>query len=56
MIDGGIATKRRSCERAGYQVNGLVSVRFDCDASSAVESGESVVVCALVQGRHITTQ
>ncbi len=56
MIDGGNATKRRSCGHARYQVNELASVRFDCDASSAVESGESVVVCTLVQGRHITTQ
>ncbi len=37
-------------------VNDLVSVRFDYEASSTIESGESVVGCALVQGRRITTQ
>ena len=37
-------------------VNDLVSVRFDYEASSTTESGESVVGCALVQGRRITTQ
>ena len=56
MIDGGNATKRHSYGRARDLVNELVSARFDCDASSAVELGESVVVCTLVQGRRITTQ
>ena len=56
MIDGIHATKRHSYGRARYQVNYLVSVRFDYEASSTIESGESVVGCALVQGRRITTQ
>ena len=56
MIDGGNATKRRSYGQAWYQVNELVSVRFDYEASSTVELGESVVGCTLVQGRRITTQ
>ena len=56
MIDGGLAAKRRSYGHAWYQVHVLVSVRFDYEASSTVESGESVVVCALGQGRRITAQ
>ena len=56
MIAGIPATKRHSYGRARYQFNYLVSVRFDYEASSTIESGEWVVVCTLVQGRRITTQ
>ena len=56
MIDGVIATKRHSYGLARYQVNRLVSVRFDYEASSTIELGELGVVCTLVQGRRITTQ
>jgi hypothetical protein len=56
MIDGIHVTKRHSYGPARYQVNGSVSVRFDYEASSTVESGETVVVCILLQERRITTQ
>jgi hypothetical protein len=54
MIDGINAANRASYGHARYSVNDLVSMRFDCESSAAVESGGPVVARTLVSTRRIT--